>query len=104
MNIKKLLGKRIQNIRNSKKITQEKLSEEVNIDRKSLSCIETGKAYPEAENLDKIMKALNVTPSEIFTFEHLQPNEILINEMVEEFSKNEDLTKTIYKIFKSLKY
>ena len=55
MNIKKLLGKRIQEIRKSKKLTQEYVAELVGIEVVSLSNIENGKYYPTAENLKKII-------------------------------------------------
>ena len=54
MNIKKLLGKKIQKIRKTRGITQEKLAELVELDTSSISHIENGKYYPSAENLEKI--------------------------------------------------
>lgn len=53
MNIKKLLGKKIQKIRKTRGITQEKLAELVELDTSSISHIENGKYYPSAENLEK---------------------------------------------------
>ena len=49
MDIKKLLGKRIQEIRKSKNLTQETLAKMVNMDTSSISHIENGKYYPTAE-------------------------------------------------------
>ena len=43
MNIKKLLGKKIQKIRKTRGITQEKLAELVELDTSSISHIENGK-------------------------------------------------------------
>jgi transcriptional regulator with XRE-family HTH domain len=53
MDIKKLLGKRIQEIRKSKKLTQEQVAEIIEMEPASLSNIENGKYYPTAENLEK---------------------------------------------------
>lgn len=46
MNIKKLLGKRIKELRKNKGITQEALSEKAGIDSKHLSRIECGVNFP----------------------------------------------------------
>lgn len=103
MNIKKLLGKRIQEIRKSKKLTQEFIAENIGMDPASLSNIENGRYYPTAENLEKIIKILDVTPKEIFTFKHLCKKEELIKEMCEAMTKNENLAKLMYKFFSTVK-
>jgi len=102
MNIKNLLGKRIQEIRKRKHLKQEQLAEMINIETASLSNIERGKYYPTADNLDKILKVLNVTPRELFDFEHLAPKEELINEMTAAMNKDTGLTELMYKFFKTI--
>ena len=104
MNIKKLLGKRLQEIRKSKNLTQEKLAEMIDVETSSISNIEVGKYYPTAENLDKILKILDVKPCDIFMFESFLPKEELINEMVNAMKKNENLTKMMYKFFCAIKF
>lgn len=104
MNIKKLLGKRLQEIRKSKNFTQEKLAELIDVETSSISNIEVGKYYPTAENLDKILKILDVKPCDIFMFESFLPQDELINEMVEAMQKNEKLTKMMYKFFCAIKF
>ena len=104
MNIKKLLGKRLQEIRKSKNFTQEKLAELIDVETSSISNIEVGKYYPTAENLDKILKVLDLKPCDIFMFESFQPQEELITEMIEAMQKNEKLTKIMYKFFCSIKF
>lgn len=59
-NIKKRLGRRIQELRKSNKLTQEQLAEKIEIGTSNISYIETGKFYPTPETLGKIAKALNV--------------------------------------------
>ena len=51
--IKELLGRRIKEIRISKKITQEQLSELTNIGASSISKIESGIYHPSDDNLEK---------------------------------------------------
>jgi len=103
MNIKKLLGKKLQQIRKSRKLTQEQVAEYVGVDTASISNIENGKYYPNAENLDKIMQILNIKPSEVFTFESYSPVCDLINEMLDNMRKDEKLTRLIYKFYLAVK-
>ena len=104
MDIKVLLGKKIKEVRKAKNITQEKLSEAIGMEPASLSNIENGKFYPTADNLEKILKTLELKPSELFDFEYLQCSDELLNEMVEELSKNDKLLKVMYCVFNSLKF
>jgi len=104
MNIKKLLGKRLQEIRKNKKLTQEQVAEFVGIETSSISNIENGKYYPSAENLDKILKILNVRPSEIFSFEGTMSSKEIIDEMLESMKKDEKLAKMMYKFYISVKF
>ena len=79
MDIKKNLGKKIQKLRKSKKITQEELAETIGIEPKSISRIENGNTYPSAETLCSIAKTLNVDIYELFVF-----NEICYDKMKSE--------------------
>ena len=60
MDNKKLLGKRIKEIRKLKNYTQEELAEIVNLETSSLSGIESGRFFPSLHVLDKLSQALNV--------------------------------------------
>lgn len=103
MDIKQVLGKRIKEIRKTRGLTQERVAEFVGIETKSFSNIETGRTYPEAENLNKIMEILEVTPFDLFNYEYLKPHGELLEEMYSAMEKDENLTRLIYKIFKSVK-
>ena len=102
MNIKKLLGKRIQEIRKRKKLTQENVAELINIETGSLSNIENGKYYPTAENLEKILNVLEISPNELFHFEHLQDSDSMIREINQILNQNPAKIKDFYKIVKAL--
>lgn len=80
-NLKKRLGKRIQELRLKNGLKQATLAEKVNLAHKSQSCIETGKNYPSAEVVEKYANALNVDVSEILDIEHIKPTKELIEEM-----------------------
>ena len=103
MDIKKLLGKRIQKIRKSKNLTQEQVAEIIEMEPASLSNIENGKYYPTAENLEKIIKVLEVQPSELFMFEHLAPVKEILSEMNSYMEKDEKLARLMYKFFQLIK-
>ena len=60
MDNKKLLGKRIKEIRKYKGYTQEKLSELIDIETSSLSGIESGRFFPSLHVLDKMSAVLGV--------------------------------------------
>ena len=103
MDIKKLLGKRIQEIRKSKGLTQEKVAEIIGMEPASLSNIENGRFYPTSENLEKIINTLGVKPADLYSFEHLAPEQELIAEMNSAMQKDYKLTKLMYKFFKTVK-
>ena len=77
--LKEKLGKRIQEIRKSKKLTQEKLAEMIGIDTPNLSNIEGGKRFVSSDTLEKIIKSLNVKEKDLFDFEHIKSKNELIN-------------------------
>ena len=104
MSIKKLLGKRLQEIRKSKKLTQEQVAEMIGVETPSISNIENGKYYPNAENLDKLMKVFNIRPHELFNCEHNAEHETLIEEMLTSMKNDEKLTRLMYKFYSGIKY
>lgn len=70
-NIKKILGRRIKEVRQSKNITQQQLAELTDMDQRSLSAIECGTNFP-TKSLLKIANALNVELKELFDYEHIE--------------------------------
>ena len=77
--LKKKHGVRIQEIRKSKNMTQEKLAEAIGLNVPNLSNIERGKKFVSAETLEKIIKALNINESELFDFDHIKSRDELLN-------------------------
>ncbi len=77
--LKEKLGKRIQEIRKSKNLTQEKLAEMIGIDTPNLSNIERGKRFVSSDTLEKIIKSLNVKEKDLFDFDHIKSKDDLIN-------------------------
>ena len=102
-NLKKRLGKRIQELRLKNNLKQAELDEKVNLASKSQSCIETGKNYPSADVVEKYANALNVDVAEILDIEHIKPSKELIEEMNTLLNNaDEKDVVTAYRVLKSL--
>ncbi len=102
MNIKKNLGKRIKELRKRKNLSQEKLSEMVNIAQNTLSYIETGDNFCTAETLENIAKAMNVEPQELFNFGHFKSNDELLKDINTILMKNPNKIQEVYRIVKAI--
>ncbi len=97
--IKEFLGKRIKEIRLSKNLTQEQLSELTNIGASSISKIESGIYHPTDDNLEKIAYALKIEPYKLYMYNHFKSIKDLkreINLMLDNANDNE--IRLIYKI------
>lgn len=81
MGIKKDLGTKTKRMRVKRGLTQETLSELVNISQRTLSGIEIGENFCTAETLDKIINALDTTPEELFALDHIKQDKDLISEI-----------------------
>ena len=94
----KVFGKRIKELRERKKLTQEKLAEKVGLDLQTISRIETGYYFTSFENLEKLANALEVTMADLFNFGHLKTKEELIKEINTELSTSSE--KDVQRIHK----
>lgn len=101
MDKRKLIGKKIREIRDKNKITQEHFSELINLDPSSLSNIENGKRYPSMQTLLNIMEKFKITPQELFDYDYLAENNQIEEEMID-IIKNQtyDKKQILYKIIK----
>ena len=102
-NIKILLGRKIRELRKSKKMTQEQLAEQVDIGTPNISYFETGKFTPAIETLEKIAKALDVEIYELYMFKPLKSIQEIQQELTEKINSDEDLAKLLYKFYLSVK-
>ena len=105
MGIKKLLGKKIKNIRQLCGMTQEELAERIDISQRALSGIETGVNFLTAETFDKIVKELNISLNDLFYLEHLNDENVLIQELrgiVERLENNPMKLREVYKVVKAV--
>ena len=65
-NINKEIGQKIRQYRKKKDWTQEELAFEANLHRAYIGQIERGEKNIGLKNLDKICKALEISPSKLF--------------------------------------
>ena len=98
-NKKELLGLRLKEYRENRKLTQDKLAEMVGIDPKHLSRIENVRNYPSLETLEKILDSLDVSYEEIFNFKLLVSKDELIKKINSRLEVlDESKLKLIYNI------
>ena len=88
--LKKLLGKRIREIRVARNLTQEDLSELTDIGASSISKIESGHFHPTDENLERIAKALKVEPYRLYMFNHQKDTKELLQDIQTMLNKATD--------------
>lgn len=101
--LKKLLGRRIQELRKANNLKQEELAEIINIATRNLSNIETGRCFPSPENIEKLANALNCKIKDLFDFDHQQDDVDLYDEITSRIKTiPRDRLQDIYKITKSL--
>jgi len=101
--IKKLLGKRIRQIRKSKNYTQEQLAELVGIGTANISYIETGRFAPSTDTLAKLSEVLGAAPYEFYMFEHLKSTKEMKQELNNAFESDENLLALVYKFYQAVK-
>lgn len=70
MNVKEIFGENLKHYRKLSNITQEELSEKLQINPSHLSRIENGKSFVTAELLDALCIIFNITPATFFYTPH----------------------------------
>lgn len=98
-----LFGKRLKDLRKSRKLTQEQLAELIDIDPKQVCRIENGACFTTFETLKKIADNLDIEIYDLFNNRHKQPKDALIKEINEIFlNASDDKIELIYKIIKAI--
>lgn len=101
--LKKLLGKRIKEIRVERNLTQEDLSELTEIGASSISKIESGHFHPTDENLERIAKALNVEPYKLYMFNHQKDTKELLKDIQTMLNQaTDEEIKLVYKVLSGI--
>lgn len=99
MDLKKMIGARIQNIRKSKGLTQDRLAEDVNISPKYLSSIERGRENPTLNTIIQLSDSLDVELEDFFESVKLESPEISRKMIIDLLDKADpEQLKMFYKI------
>ncbi|MBQ8460078.1 helix-turn-helix transcriptional regulator [bacterium] len=102
MDLKKDFGKRVKELRKKRNFSQEKFSELVDIGQNTLSYIETGKNFCTAETLEKILSTLDIEPNELFSFNHMESNENLLEAINSMLKNNPEKIREVYRIVRAI--
>lgn len=89
MNVKELIGKRIQELRKARGLSQEKIAEKADISSTYLSRIECGRENPTLDMLIKLSNALEIEMWEMFDFGHVK-NHKELKESLQSLIKTSD--------------
>ena len=101
--IKKQFGKKVKYYRELRGFTQEFLAEKIEVNINSMSYIERGINFIKSETLDKICKALDVTPKELFDFDYMPENSAEVQAKIDSLlKKNENKLNKVYKILNEI--
>ena len=95
MNLKKCFGQNVQKYRKPRNLTQERLAELVGVDVTSISAVETGKYFPSADNLSRIVEVLQVQFSDLFEFDSLRSNDEVFEDIISIISAFKDDKKRL---------
>jgi transcriptional regulator with XRE-family HTH domain len=91
MDVNLLLGKKIQFIREKRKMSQDELSEKAGMNAKYLSAIECGRKNSTVKTLEKISKGLDVELFELFIFSNKLGTESTARKAVQSLIKDADV-------------
>jgi len=74
-NVKKIFGLNLKKLRCSRNLTQEKLAEKVGLEYKTISFIETGRAFVSSEAIASLCNYFNVEPEIFFKSRYVEPGQ-----------------------------
>lgn len=98
--LKKLLGQRIRELRQQKNLKQYELARKVDFDPNYISRIEIGVSSPSLEAIEKIAKALQIEPKELFDIGHFESKQRLLMQIESQLAKVD--VKNLQLIYKLL--
>jgi len=102
MELKKLFGKKLREIRISRGLTQEKTAEQLGIQPENYSRLENGLSFPKPDNLVKLSMILEVEIAEFFQFQTCSNYEEIQTAVIEKLRNDKETTILIYKFLKSI--
>lgn len=104
MKPEQLLGRRIRELRKTRKLTIEQLAERIGINDKYFGSVERGEQNPSFKVLTEVARALEVELPDLFRFEHVEDDEKVLRRKIIELLKKSDLDQLqmVFKIIKNV--
>ena len=93
MDILTVLGKRIQSLREDRRLTQEDIEEKTGINARYLSSIECGNRNVTMSTLEKIAKGLDIEIYELFLYKKGESREESLRRAIDKLAKEADSKK-----------
>lgn len=102
--LKKTFGKKVKEYREQSQLSQEDLSERLDITQRQVSMIERGLSFPKLSTLNKLSKVFNCNLYDLFDNEYLQ-SEIILKEKLKAIieSSSYEKIRILYLIAKNIK-
>lgn len=101
MSLSILFGKKLKEIRENRKQTQQEFAEIVGLEPTTIGLIETGRRTISFKALERIATRLNISYYELFDFEEQVDNKQIIKSITKELNKlDKKFLKLIYAIIK----
>ena len=101
--IKNLFGRKVKELRIKKRLSQEELSEMIDIAERNLSKIECGKSFIRAEKIGKLAEALGVTTKDLFDFSHQKDLKEIRNELINAIQSDNKNLRILYQLYNIIK-
>lgn len=98
MMLKVLFGRQVKLLRRYRNMTQEGLSELVDIDIRQLARIESGESFATSETIEKICTALKISYRDMFDFEYCDKENMTCDSMIKFKQNYLKLNRLIHKI------
>jgi len=104
VNVKKQLGAKIKRLRLKHDLTQDELAEKMGLATRTLCGIENGENFVKSDTLERFCEVFGISCSELFAFDHIRPQEELVEEVISDLKNLHDRTKieAVYKLVKSV--
>lgn len=100
----KEFGRRIKELREARKLTQEQLAEKVGLDYQTISRIETGVYFTNYENLNGFANAFDLQIKDLFDYGHIKSTDNLKMDIINEVNNmNFSELRLMYKIVQNVK-
>lgn len=101
---KKKFGKRVKELRIKNGLSQEQLSEMIDIGERNLSKIECGNVFVKAKTFANLIDALKIEPKELLDFSQYEEKDYIKNILIDEIQNDKIDIHLLYRIYRTIKF